>query len=46
MLEFLRHCVPQLLDANIDVLGDGFTVLDSRQVYFLVPPVIPPAGPM
>ncbi len=38
--------VPQLLDATIDVLGDGFTVLDSRQVFFLVPPVIPPAGPM
>jgi hypothetical protein len=36
--------VPQLYDATIDVLGDGFTVLDSRQVYFLVPPIIPPAG--
>jgi hypothetical protein len=37
--------VPQLFDATIQVVGDGFTVLDSRQVYFLVPPVIPPAGP-
>jgi len=36
--------VPQLYDATIDVVGDGFTVLDSRQVYFLVPPIIPPAG--
>ncbi len=37
---------PQLFDATIQVLGDGFTVLDSRQVFFLVPPMpVPPAGP-
>jgi len=36
--------VPQLFDATINVLGDGFTLLDSRRVFFLVPPVVPPAG--
>lgn len=31
---------PQLFRATIEVLGDGFTPLDSRDVYFLVPPTI------
>lgn len=31
---------PQLFRARIDVLGDGFTPLDDRDVYFLVPPRI------
>lgn len=29
---------PQLFKARIEVLGDGVTVLDTRDVYFLVPP--------
>lgn len=29
---------PQLFRANIQVLGDGFTPLDEREVMFLVPP--------
>ncbi|HBQ13895.1 MAG TPA: VWA domain-containing protein, partial [Myxococcales bacterium] len=33
---------PQLFRARIDVLGDGFTPLDDRIVFFLVPPRIPP----
>ncbi|MCS6798945.1 MAG: hypothetical protein NZ898_10510 [Myxococcota bacterium] len=38
--------VPQLFRARIDVIGDGFTPLDSRDVYFLVPPRIEiPQGP-
>jgi hypothetical protein len=32
---------PQLFRARIDVLGDGFTPLDDREVFFLVPPRIP-----
>jgi hypothetical protein len=37
---------PQLFRATIDVIGDRFTPLDSREVYFLVPPSIPePGGP-
>ena len=32
---------PQIFRAVIDVLGDGYTPLDQRDVYFLVPPVIP-----
>lgn len=32
---------PQIFRATINVLGDGFTPLDSRKVYFLVPPEIP-----
>lgn len=32
---------PQLFRARIRVLGDGFTPLDERIVYFLVPPRIP-----
>lgn len=31
---------PQIFRARIDVLGDGFTPLDNRDVYFLVPPRI------
>lgn len=33
--------MPQLFKAQIDVIGDGFTPLDSRIVFFLVPPRIP-----
>ena len=29
---------PQLFRAGVDVLGDGVTVLDTREVFFLVPP--------
>jgi hypothetical protein len=35
---------PQLFKARIDVMGDGVTTLDSRQVWFLVPPVPPKPG--
>jgi hypothetical protein len=31
---------PQTFLCEIDVIGDGITVLDTREVYFLVPPVI------
>lgn len=31
---------PQLYLAEIDVIGDGITVLDTRDVYFLIPPFI------
>ena len=31
---------PQLFEAKINVLGDGFTPLDERVIYFLVPPHI------
>jgi hypothetical protein len=38
--------VPQLYRATLRVLGDGFTELDSRDIFFLVPPVIEdPGGP-
>ena len=38
--------MPQLFRGTLRVLGDGFTELDSRDVFFLVPPVIePPGGP-
>ena len=33
----------QIFRATIDVIGDGYTPLDSRDVFFLVPPVIPGA---
>ncbi len=33
--------VPQIFRARIDVLGDGFTPLDDRVIFFLVPPRIP-----
>lgn len=29
---------PQLFRARVDVVGDGITVVDSRDVFFLVPP--------
>lgn len=35
---------PQLFKARIDVVGDGVATLDSRQVWFLVPPVPPKPG--
>ena len=31
---------PQMFRATIQVMGDGITILDERDVYFLVPPVI------
>jgi len=31
---------PQLYEARINVIGDGFTPLDDRVIYFLVPPLI------
>ncbi len=34
---------PQLFQATVTVFGDGITVLDTRDVYFLVPPA--PADP-
>ena len=33
--------MPQLFRARVDVVGDGFTPLDSRIIFFLVPPRIP-----
>ena len=36
---------PQLFRATLRVLGDGFTELDSRDVFFLVPPEIIIGGP-
>ena len=32
---------PQVFTAYVDVLGDFITVLDTREVYFLVPPETP-----
>lgn len=32
---------PQVFRARVNVTGDGFTPLDSRIIYFLVPPRIP-----
>jgi hypothetical protein len=37
--------VPQLFRATINVYGDGVTLLDQRDVFFLVPPV-PLDGPL
>jgi hypothetical protein len=31
---------PQLYKATVTVIGDSITELDSRTVYFLVPPVV------
>lgn len=31
--------VPQLFKATVEVMGDNVTLLDTRDVYFLVPPV-------
>jgi hypothetical protein len=36
---------PQVFIAYVDVIGDGITVLDTREVYFLVPPVITTGPP-
>jgi hypothetical protein len=36
---------PQVFKAYVDVIGDGITVLDTRDVYFLVPPVITTGPP-
>jgi hypothetical protein len=33
--------VPQLFKAYVDVVGDSVTVLDTREVFFLVPPSEP-----
>ncbi|MFK8002179.1 MAG: VWA domain-containing protein [Polyangiales bacterium] len=35
---------PQVFNANVRVLGDAFTELDSRQVFFLVPPIVEGPG--
>jgi hypothetical protein len=31
--------IPVIYTAFVDVIGDSVTVLDTREVYFLVPPV-------
>jgi hypothetical protein len=36
---------PQLFRATLRVLGDGFTELDRRDVFFLVPPEVVVGGP-
>lgn len=36
--------MPQLFQASLHVIGDGFTELDQRAIYFLVPPTVPPPG--
>ena len=36
--------MPQLFRGTIDVIGDGFTPLDNRDVFFLVPPTIRDPG--
>ena len=37
---------PQVFNATLRVIGDGFTELDSRGIFFLVPPtVLGPGGP-
>ncbi len=33
---------PQMFKATITVTGDGITTLDTRDIFFLVPPEIPP----
>lgn len=37
----MATAVPQMFKATIVVSGDGVTTLDTRDVFFLVPPVIP-----
>ena len=37
----MRTMDPQLVRATVAVIGDGFTELDSRDVFFLVPPEPP-----
>ena len=36
--------VPQVFRAQVNVIGDGFTPLDDRIIYFLVPPRVPDPG--
>ena len=36
--------MPQMFRANLQVLGDGFTPLDTRDIFFLVPPLIQVSG--
>jgi hypothetical protein len=36
--------MPQIFQASLHVIGDGFTELDQRAIYFLVPPTVPPPG--
>ncbi len=33
--------VPQLYECLVHVVGDGITILDTRSIYFLIPPEIP-----
>jgi len=33
--------LPQMYMAYIDVIGDSVTTLDTREVYFLIPPSAP-----
>jgi hypothetical protein len=40
-VEPLPH-VPQLFRATINVVGDLYTPLDDREIFFLVKPIIPP----
>jgi len=35
---------PQVFTAFVDVIGDGITVLDTREVFFLVPPALEGPG--
>jgi hypothetical protein len=37
----LPEAVPKVYEAYVDVIGDGITVLDTRVIYFLVPPSVP-----
>jgi len=42
----MSTAMPQIFLATLRVLGDGFTELDSRRIYFLVPPIVEiPGGP-
>jgi hypothetical protein len=35
------EAIPKVYRAYVDVVGDGVTVLDTRIIYFLVPPSVP-----
>jgi hypothetical protein len=35
------QAIPKVYQAYVDVIGDGVTVLDTRVIYFLVPPSVP-----
>jgi hypothetical protein len=37
---------PQLFRAKVQVVGDGFTPLDTRDIYFVVPPLVRVEGPL